>query len=190
MLLKQTWFKALALVFTLFLLVLILQVSVPGGLTGVLRKLGLLTSPWSGPHSLVWCPTRVVEVVEIPSQKRLVQEKREWISYRPERVAINFVDAEKWFAEHCDLAVEELAAAANMPLPRSPVLQLRFVDGSEGTLNQLGQDIFEWQGRYFRSQQLSAAVAAMKLLINSGGSSSCNSSKVQESKLGGICTSP
>jgi hypothetical protein len=162
----RAWIKAFTFAVLLVGTLTFAHLYFEGGLTGVFRRIGLLSSQWHGPDSLIWCPTRVIEGELLPNGFRMTQEGREWAIYRPARAVISFVEAEKWFAEHCELAVEHLAPTPLLALPRTPVLNLKYVDVQITTLYQLSPDIFEWNGQYYRSQQISSALSSLAQLID------------------------
>jgi hypothetical protein len=162
---RRVWLKVIALVVFVLGSIIAVEVQVEGGFMAVFRQVGLLKSPWKGSDYLVWCPTRVLEAELNDSGHKLSQERREWAAYRPGRSLVSFVEAEKWFAEHCQAAVESLAPTPLLGVPKTPILKFRFVDGKETQLFQLSPDVYEWDGKYYRSQQITAAVASLAQLI-------------------------
>ena len=161
----RVWLKVSILLAAVASVIALIQIKKPGGIVGLFHDFGLLSSHWQAHSRLQWCKTRVKQLELIDAKLRLVQEGRKWVAYSPARRELNFVRVEKWLAENCDVAVEQLAPMPLVGLKKQLLARIQFIDQGTTELNQLGQDVFEWDGHFYRSQHWSAALAELAQLI-------------------------
>jgi hypothetical protein len=128
-------------------------------LVGVVWIMFKLNTPDAAEFNL--CPTRVTSIALI-GETAVIQDGMTW--YRLEngqRKELDQVAVEKWFLANCKIAIQ--AVVGDAPKETHPWATIAFVSGSPITL-QRADSIFTFDGRYFRSQQLTQAMTELQAL--------------------------
>ncbi len=128
-------------------------------LVAVITIMFRLNSPPSSELNI--CPTRVSSVAVIGSMA-LMQDGMTWYRAKGgQREELEPVAVEKWFGLHCKVDIEAVSGPA--PKETHPWVTLAYVSGVPKTV-QRAEDIYMWDGRYFRSTELTQAMTELESL--------------------------
>ena len=128
----------------------------------VLAVFGLPAEKSTPPESINFCKTRVLGLIE-PEKIKIIQNGNQWMVEQPEPTPINFIAVEKWLSRFCSIKAKTVGKA--LPdKPLSPILFIKFIDGSVDILRSDATGAFELGGSLFQSPELGELLAELVTL--------------------------